>query len=182
MRLRSPRLRDGVGVRYFLIAVALALTACASPTVSTEKAGPVEDVRFASDLGPAVLDVTHYTPARQEDYRLLVEKCAHCHTLARVINAPITDAATWTRYVSRMHGRAQRRDGRPLVSAVEARRLVSFLAFDSRERKTRHAEAWAAFQADLQMKFEQERADRESQRRRASALSARESAPYVGDR
>lgn len=169
-------------MRRFLILSALALSACAPRAVTTEKALPTEDLRFASDLGPDFIDVTRYSPAQQEDYRLLVEKCAHCHTLARVVNAPMVDAATWTRYVSRMHGRQQARNGRPLVSSAEARRLVFFLSFDSRERKTRRAADWAAFQADLHNRWEQERSAREIRRRHASSASALGSGPYVGDR
>ena len=137
---------------------------------------------FPADLGPDAVVVTSYPVAQQENYALFVEKCSLCHTLARPINSPIVDAATWTRFVKRMHGKNHARSGGPLLSGEEANRVISFLVFDSRERKIKRSEEFQRLQADLQQQFDRAMRAQEKRKTAEGRTSSRESAPYVGDR
>lgn len=135
-----------------------------------------------ADLGPDFVDVTAYPRAQQENYQLFVAKCSVCHTLARPINSTIADAPTWTRYVSRMHVKTEARSGQPLLSSAEAKRVISFLVFDSKERKVKKAEAFQSLQAELVTRYERALKERDRLKSEGGRSQARESAPYVGDR
>ncbi len=142
-----------------------------------------KNILFPADLGPGTIDVTGYPLVQQENYSLFVEKCSRCHTPARAINAPMVDAATWARFVKRMHGKNQSRSmGGALLSGDEAKRVISFLAFDSRERKIKRADEFQTQQSNLRARFEL--VSREQTKKKAAEGRAltREAAPYVGDR
>lgn len=161
-------------------------SSCGSGGAAPGRSDPValaeHQAVFPADLGPSAIDVASYPAVQQDNYRLFAEKCTNCHSLARPINSSIVDASTWGRYVRRMHEKNQGRFGGPLLSGDEAKRVISFLAFDSRERKIKRAEEFQSLQADLRARFDlvvRQRSKRKSDEGRASAL---ESAPYVGDR
>ncbi len=138
---------------------------------------------FPADLGPDTIDVSAYPASQQENYALFAEKCSICHTLARPIHSPLVDASTWTRYVKRMHGKNRDRfQGGPLLSGEEAKRVISFLAFDSRERKIKRADEFHAQQADLRARFEQFRRRQNEKKTEEGRRASQESSPYVGDR
>jgi hypothetical protein len=146
-------------------AVALAFLAgawscrpAASPGAGQE-AGE-EPERYPADLGPDEVDVTSYPRAQQEGYALFVARCSGCHPPARTINSPIKDSATWTRYVTRMHVKSETLTGKPLLSDTEARRIIGFLVFDSRERKLKRADQFEAQQRALTARFKAEEAAR----------------------
>lgn len=144
---------------------------------------PGTDAVFPADLGPDSIDVTGYPLVQQENYRLFAEKCSRCHTLARPINSPLVDAATWTRFVKRMHGKNQARaNGGPLLSGDEAKRVISFLTFDSRERKMKRADEFHAQQLDLRARFDQLSREKTKKKVAEDRATTREPAPYVGDR
>lgn len=176
----------GGGVRPFLIALAAALLAAGclegarEPAPGSALAG--DRMLFPADLGPDVIDVRDYPSAQQENYRLVVAKCSGCHTLARVVNSPIVDGATWSRYVSRMHGKSAARGEQLFLTNREARQVESFLVFDSRRRKVRQKEEFQALLDDLERRFERAREDRARALKARNAAQAREPAPYVGDR
>ena len=136
-----------------------------------------------ADLGRDKIDVTSYPLVQQENYTLFVEKCSLCHTLARPINSPLVDASTWTRFVKRMHGKNRDRlNGGPLLSGVEAKRVISFLTFDSRERKIKQAEKFQAQQSDLRARFDRNAREQTKKKIAKGRTASQESAPYVGDR
>lgn len=136
-----------------------------------------------ADLGPDKIDVADYPVLQQESYPLVVEKCSRCHTLARVVNAPLVDASTWTRFVKRMHGKNQSREnGGPLLKGEEAKRVISFLVFDSRERKIKRADEFQMQQADLRARFDLAVQERTRKKMEEDRGRSRESTPYVGDR
>lgn len=138
---------------------------------------------FPADLGPDTVDVRAYPASQQENYALFVEKCSGCHTLARAVNSPIVDAPTWNRYAKRMHGKNQAREnGGVLLSGEEAKRVISFLVFDSRERKIKRADEFQNFLADLGARYEQETQAWKKTKGEEGQRLAQESAPYVGDR
>jgi hypothetical protein len=135
----------------------------------------------ATDLGPQTIDVSAYPVAQQENYRLFSAKCTPCHSLGRSINSPIVDASTWTRYVKRMHGKNQARRGGPLLSGEEAKKVLSFLVYDSRERKIKRGEEFRHFQEELRLRYMRWVSDqRRTQKEDLTRSAVRESAPYVG--
>lgn len=141
------------------------------------------DPLFPADLGPAKIDVADYPVAQQENYALFAEKCSLCHTLARAVNAPMVDASTWTRFVKRMHGKNQARvNGGRLLEGEEARRVISFLVFDSRERKIKRADEFQMIQADLYARFDRAVQEQTKKKIEEDRAAPRETAPYVGDR
>lgn len=148
----------------------------------SEPTAEARDPLFPADLGPDTVVVTSYPTAQQENYALFVEKCSLCHTLARPINSPIVDAATWTRFVKRMHGKNNARSGGPLLSGEEANRVIAFLVFDSRERKIKRSEEFQKLQAELHLQFERVLRERLKRKAAAGRAISREPAPYVGDR
>ena len=102
------------------------------------------------DLGPAAIDVSRYPARYQETYALFMRKCSLCHTPARTINFPTVTKEDWTRFLMTMHGRAKG----TLLETDEARELADFLAYDSAERKLKHAEDFARLQEQLDRRFE----------------------------
>ena len=48
------------------------------------------------------VDVSSYPPDVQRAYEVFALRCSRCHTLARPLNARITDPQHWIRYVTRM--------------------------------------------------------------------------------
>lgn len=156
--------------------------AASGPRDSSVPTTEEREALFPADMGPDTIDVTAYPAPQQENYRLFVEKCSLCHTLARPINSPLVDASTWGRYVRRMHGKNQVRHGGLLLSGEEAKRVIAFLAFDSRERKIKRAEEFQSLQADLLMRFDLAVRDRYKRNAEVGRTSSQESAPYVGDR
>jgi hypothetical protein len=156
----------------------------AASAPATQATSPAEPVAlFPADLGSDKIDVTGYPVTQQENYSLFVEKCSVCHTLARVVNAPMVDASTWTRFVKRMHGKNQARvNGGPLLNGEEAKRVISFLVYDSRERKIKRADEFQMQQADLRARFDLAVQERTKKKMEEDRATSRESAPYVGDR
>ena len=70
------------------------------------------------------LDVSKYSPELQRDYAVFARRCSRCHTLARPLNAHITDPQHWVRYVTRM-----RRNPSSGINREDAARILNFLLF-----------------------------------------------------
>ena len=85
--------------------------------------------RFPADAGPNVIDVSGYPAEMQRKYKLFVNKCSLCHTLARPINSNFR-SAHWNGYVHKM----MRKAGSGLTEA-DAREVINFLEFDTLQRK-----------------------------------------------
>jgi cytochrome c len=102
------------------------------------------------DLGPATIDVSKYPAHFQKTYELFMRKCSLCHTPARAINFPTVTKEDWTRFLMTMHGRAKG----TLLETDDARDLADFLAYDSAERKIKHAEDFDRLQEELDQRFE----------------------------
>jgi hypothetical protein len=134
------------------LAAAALMGACGRPARFTE-----EQLRaqLPSDLGPDQVDVSGYPAVQQENYQVFRARCTVCHSAARSINAPFIDKTTWVRYVFKMHGKALRRFDRPLLEGDEGKRVIDFLAYDSRERKLGHALKYAEDQDRLRRLFDE---------------------------
>lgn len=85
--------------------------------------------RFPADLGPAFVDVSRYPLEQRLNYEIHAEKCSTCHSLARSVNSPLVSREDWTRFVSRMHGKAERTKayGGPLLTEGEARGAAPYV-------------------------------------------------------
>ena len=70
------------------------------------------------------LDVSSYPKDIQASYRVFAARCSRCHSLARPLNANITDAEHWIRYVNRM--RLQPGSG---IGPHNADKILHFLLF-----------------------------------------------------
>jgi hypothetical protein len=58
------------------------------------------------------------------DYQVFASKCSKCHTLARPLNANITDDEQWVMYVNRM-----RRQPASGISMEDQQRILKFLRY-----------------------------------------------------
>jgi hypothetical protein len=74
------------------------------------------------------VDVSSYPPDIQAAYRVFAVRCSRCHTLARPLNAHITDPQHWIRYVTRM-----RRQPGSGINADNADIILRFLLYYHRE-------------------------------------------------
>ena len=161
--------------RWAIFAVALALFAgarWAAPVLSDDaSAAKAEKEKalqnpYPNDWGPAKLaDVSSYTPEQQEGYKLMLDKCARCHTPARPLNSQFLDLkpeelaalkakqpeifqdkkvwmpepGVWQRYIKRMMAKP----GCSIPDA-EGKKIFRFLVEYSRREKTGpNAAKWA---------------------------------------
>jgi hypothetical protein len=74
------------------------------------------------------VDVSSYPPDIQAAYRVFAVRCSRCHTLARPLNARITDPQHWIRYVTRM-----RRQPGSGIDRSNADIILRFLLYYHRE-------------------------------------------------
>ena len=112
---------------------------------------------YPNDGGEAQIDVSQYPADIQEDYKIFARRCSQCHSLARPLNSQflqltvdeqktaqgnesdlfkdkkiweISDSV-WTDYVKKM----QSKPG-AIIRASEFDKIVAFLVYDSKTRKT----------------------------------------------
>jgi len=78
---------------------------------------------------PDGLDVSSYPEPIQEAYDVFEFRCSRCHTLARPLNAQVTDVSHWDDYVARM-----RRQPGSGINRHNARLILKFLYYYTRER------------------------------------------------
>ena len=82
------------------------------------------------DKGPTKIDVSAYPSGVQKNYDVFRQKCTLCHQLSRPINCDFALADEWSRYVKRM----MHKPG-SMISADQAKKIYSFLVYDSSIRK-----------------------------------------------
>jgi hypothetical protein len=70
------------------------------------------------------VDVSAFPPEIQSAYRLFALRCSRCHTLARPLNAHITEPQHWVRYVTRM-----RRTPGSGINERDAKVILRFLLY-----------------------------------------------------
>ncbi len=119
---------------------------------------------FPNDAGEAQVDVSKYPEDIQAGYRVFARRCSQCHSLSRPLNSQflqltadeqktakekepdlykdnkiwqISDSV-WTDYVKKMQGKPG-----AIIRESEFPKIVSFLVYDSKTRKTGPAkDAW----------------------------------------
>lgn len=81
---------------------------------------------------PDGIDVSAYPDEVQEAYDVFAFRCSRCHSLARPLNAQVTDLSHWDDYVRRM-----RRQPGSGISRRDARQILKFLYYYTRQRTPR---------------------------------------------
>lgn len=94
------------------------------------------NVNLPQDKGPTKIDVSTYPAEQQHGYKVFVDKCAKCHTIARPINTMMT-APEWSRYVKRMMHKPN--SG---ISDSQGKAIYEFLAYDQEHRKDKNPSAF----------------------------------------
>ena len=131
-----------------------------SKPVKIESPAPEKPLtQFYYDLGPPTVDVSAYPEKQKENYRIFLAVCGACHTTARPLNSPHAKPGEWKRFVDRMHNKMESR-GIPL-GKDDADRIVEFLVFDSKIRKTDRGESFQSQQEKLKALFEEISKERE---------------------
>ncbi len=130
---------------------------------------------YPNDFGPATVDVSSYSPEAKEGYKLMLDKCAKCHTPSRPLNSQFVDLKAdeiakakasnpemfkdkliwqvedgiWQRYVKRMMAKPGCN-----ISSDQGKKIWKFIVEDSKKRKTgAAAAAWAAHRRKLLADF-----------------------------
>lgn len=78
--------------------------------------------------------VSSYPQEIQQAYPVFAVRCSRCHTLARPLNAHITDPQHWVRYVTRM-----RRQPTSGINREDAEIILRFLLYYAHEEQLRQA-------------------------------------------
>jgi len=94
------------------------------------------NVALPQDKGPAKIDISAYPAAQQQGYKVFVDKCAKCHTIARPINTTMTKDE-WERYVKRMMHKPN--SG---ISDNQGKEIFGFLIYDQTNRKDKNPKAF----------------------------------------
>lgn len=94
------------------------------------------NVTLPQDKGPSTINVSSYPPEQQKAYKLFVNKCSKCHTIARPINTTMTKPE-WERYVKRMMHKPS--SG---ISDKQGKDIFEFLAYDQQMRKDKTPSAF----------------------------------------
>ncbi|MGA3082264.1 MAG: hypothetical protein ABSD44_12980 [Terracidiphilus sp.] len=90
------------------------------------------NVTLPQDKGPDKINVSAYPAEQQKGYKVFVDKCAKCHTIARPINTAMTKDE-WSRYVKRMMHKPN--SG---ISDTQGKTIYEFLAYDQETRKDKN--------------------------------------------
>ncbi len=163
---------------YSLLAcLGLALTA---PAIFADAAADAEKEKalknpYPNDLGPATVDVSKYSAEAQAGYKIMLDKCAKCHTPSRPLNSQFVDLKAdeiaaakasnpemfkdklvwqvedgiWQRYVKRMMAKPGCN-----ISTDQGKKIWKFIVEDSKKRKTgANAAAWATHRRKLLADF-----------------------------
>ncbi|MFP5277751.1 MAG: hypothetical protein ACLGPM_11580 [Acidobacteriota bacterium] len=94
------------------------------------------NVTLPQDKGPSTINVSSYPPQQQKAYKLFVNKCSKCHTIARPINTTMTKTE-WEMYVKRMMHKPN--SG---ISNNQGKEIFEFLAYDQQMRKDKNPSAF----------------------------------------
>jgi hypothetical protein len=93
------------------------------------------------------VDVSKYPADIQSAYRVFAVRCSRCHTLARPLNARITDPDHWVRYVTRM-----RRNPSSGINPKDADIILSFLLYYTKELQAAGRESGASAEPVIEAK------------------------------
>jgi cytochrome c2 len=110
------------------------------PVVIAAQSG--SNVTLPQDKGPDKLNVSAYPAEQQKGYKVFVDKCSKCHTIARPINTTMT-APEWSRYVKRMMHKPN--SG---ISDAQGKTIYEFLAYDQENRKDKNPAAFSKALSD----------------------------------
>src|ERR1017187_1850130 len=94
------------------------------------------NVTLPQDKGPDKINVSSFPAEQQKGYKIFVDKCAKCHTIARPINTSMT-APEWSRYVKRMMHKPN--SG---IGESQGKTIYEFLAYDQENRKDKNPSAF----------------------------------------
>jgi hypothetical protein len=100
------------------------------------------NVTLPQDKGPSKIDVGSYPPDQQKAYKVFVDKCSKCHTIARPINTTMA-RAEWERYVKRMMHKPN--SG---IGDSQGKTIFDFLAYDQENRKDKNPSAFSKSLSD----------------------------------
>lgn len=115
----------------FLLPAALLCGTTVALRAADDQLDAATKARIAQfDKGPATIDVSAYPASVQKDYQIFRQRCTLCHTLARPINSDFVLPDEWARYVKRMMHKPGSQ-----ISPVNAKRIYTFLVYDSGVRK-----------------------------------------------
>ncbi|MEK7399741.1 MAG: hypothetical protein AAB116_22605 [Candidatus Poribacteria bacterium] len=78
------------------------------------------------DKGLATIDVSKYPAEQQANYKVYVQKCSKCHTLARSVNAPSKSPKEWKDYIDKM--KKKKRAG---LDAKSSKTILNFINYDA---------------------------------------------------
>lgn len=134
--------------------------------------------RFPGDLGPGTVDVSGYPQGIQENYKFFLAVCSSCHGAARPLNAPISNASDWKRYVHRMHVKLENRGF--LLSKEDEKRILKFLVHDSKARKIDRKQEFDAQQEALRTVYRQMEDERNKLIERETRNLPKKETPFVG--
>ena len=85
---------------------------------------------------PDGLDVSAYPAEIREAYGVFEYRCSRCHSLARPLNAQISDTGFWGDYVERM-----RRMPGSGINPQDARTILKFLVYYTEHKDARGSQA-----------------------------------------
>ncbi len=88
------------------------------------------DPTYPADTGPATIDVSKYPKVQQDAYKVFLDKCSTCHTVARAINSDYATPEEWKALVDKMHHK--RYSG---IDGDAQKTITDFLIYDSSIRK-----------------------------------------------
>lgn len=108
------------------------------------------NIVLPQDKGPATINVSSYPPAQQQAYKLFVQKCSQCHTIARPINTTMT-TTEWEMYVKRMMHKPN--SG---ITNSQGKEIFEFLAYDQKIRKDKDPSKFYKKLSDEQLQKLQE--------------------------
>lgn len=115
---------------------ALRFTALAVLLSPLSLAAQTSNVTLPQDKGPNKVDVSSYPAEQQKSYKVFVDKCSKCHTIARPINTAMSKEE-WERYVKRMMHKPN--SG---ISDSQGKTIFEFLAYDQAARKDKNPSAF----------------------------------------
>ena len=95
------------------------------------------NVTLPQDKGPDKINVSAYPPEQQKGYKVFVDKCSKCHTIARPINTQMR-TIEWDRYVKRMMHKPN--SG---ISDSQGKAIFEFLVYDQMNRKDKNPSAFS---------------------------------------
>jgi len=100
------------------------------------------NVTLPQDKGPDKINVSAYPAEQQKNYKVFLDKCSKCHTIARPINTSMS-TVEWERYVKRMMHKPN--SG---ISDSQGKVIFEFINFDQTTRKAINPTAFSKALSD----------------------------------